>query len=394
MLNAIIKNNSKEIDVNDFWSLFAAIFMAVIGPAVFIAQPEWVKGLVSNVGFSDREAGFIAGAEMWGMWLTTVIMSFAQSRCNWRRIFAISLVLVAVANVLTLFASSFPAFMTIRFLAGVGSGSIISLSFAVVGLTSKPDRNFGYIMVWVLVYGAIANWIMPVLYGTFHLAGPITLFAILNAAGLPFVRFLPVSGEQAQVNEADTVDLSLRLKILALLSMLGYFVGLGAVWAYVSLIGVADGAGGQQVANGVAISQLFGIAGGLTAVFLGVKIGRTIPLAISILSGVTAASCFLLSPSLLIFSAAVCLFVYGWNVAQPYLLAAMSSFDSSGKTVVYSVALMMTGLAVGPWVGAAMVKDANYTMVSVVGIAMFSSSLILILPPVLTHRRLLTMRNH
>ncbi len=34
-------------------------------------------------------------------------------------------------------------------------GGLISLSFAAIGLTRKPDRNFGYLIMWVLTYGAL-----------------------------------------------------------------------------------------------------------------------------------------------------------------------------------------------------------------------------------------------
>ena len=42
-----------------------------------------------------------------------------------------------------------------------GSGGIISLTFTMMGLTERSDRNFGYIVVWVLTYGAFGLLLMP-----------------------------------------------------------------------------------------------------------------------------------------------------------------------------------------------------------------------------------------
>ena len=50
--------------------------------------------------------------------------------------------------------------MLLRFLCGAGAGSLISLSFTTVGLTEHPDRNFGLLIMWVLLYGAVVLYLM------------------------------------------------------------------------------------------------------------------------------------------------------------------------------------------------------------------------------------------
>lgn len=39
-------SRNRQVDVDSDVSLTAAMLMAVIGPAVFIVHPEWVKGLL------------------------------------------------------------------------------------------------------------------------------------------------------------------------------------------------------------------------------------------------------------------------------------------------------------------------------------------------------------
>ena len=63
-----------KLDVNSSSSLFATIYLSVIGAAVFIVQPGFVQGLVQFYGFSEREVGYVASAEIWGIALTTLFL--------------------------------------------------------------------------------------------------------------------------------------------------------------------------------------------------------------------------------------------------------------------------------------------------------------------------------
>ena len=385
-LKLLTGRGARQVDVNSIPSFSAAMVMAVIGPAVFLVQPEWVKGLVLYAGFSDAQAGLIASAEMWGMCVATVAMSVVAPRVDWRSALAVSLLAVIAGNLLTLAISGSQAFAALRFGVGLGTGVIVSLSFTVVGLTAKPDRGFGFIMVWTLVYAALATSLMPFLYASAGVAGAVLFFTVLTACGLPFVRLLPASGGD-QVRTAGAQRLGRGFIAVGLVALLAYFVGLGAVWAYISLIGIAGGLSEQQVANSVALAQFAGIAGALTAVALGSRYGRAAPLALGILAGVL--SIWLMSQwsSVAMFGVAVVLFVYAWNVAHPYLLGAMASFDAAGRVVVYAVALQMLGLATGPMLGGAIISSGDYDAILWLGMALYATAVALILPPVLARGR-------
>ena len=49
-------------------------------------QPGFVQGMVQYLGFDDRAAGHVASAEMFGIAATTVAMTFAAHRVNWRSV--------------------------------------------------------------------------------------------------------------------------------------------------------------------------------------------------------------------------------------------------------------------------------------------------------------------
>jgi hypothetical protein len=67
----------------------------------------------------------------------------------------------------------------------------------------------------------------------------------------------------------------------------------------------------------------------------------------------------------------------------------MASFDRSGSVVIYAVAMQMTGLAVGPAIGAYIVaENANYTALMFAASVVFLVSLGLLFFPTRAQRRL------
>ncbi len=314
-------------------------------------------------------------------------MTFCAHHFNWRRVITISLLVVAASNLACLWAHGKTLFVVLRFLAGAGCGSLISLSFTTVGLTSNPDRNFGYLIMWVLIYGAVGLYAMPAAFAVSGMSGPLLFFALFPLVAVPLVRYFPISGETAATVEADAVNLPAGLKALALTAMFAYFVAQGVAWAYLFLIGTAGGLTDQKVATALTLSQFAGVGGALLPALLGSRFGRWRPLSIGIIGGALALAFLVGHFQYLAFAVWVCLYNFFWNMTHPFLLGSMASFDRRGRVVVYAVALQMLGLAVGPALAASVITPTRYDRVNWLAILFFIISWLCILPPVLTQLR-------
>ncbi len=279
------------------------------------------------------------------------------------------------------------SFAALRFAAGIGAGGLISLSFAAIGLTRQPDRNFGYLIMWVLTYGAFALLAMPTAFELAGLTGVLWFFALFPLITLPWLKYFPASGENAAQVEKDAVDLPGSAKGLALAAMFAYFLAQGVVWAYLFLIGIAGGLTEQQVANGLTVSQFAGIAGALGAALSAGRYGRALPLLVGIVGGAATLYFLVGQFSAMLYLVAVSVYNLAWNFTHPYLLGAMASFDRRGRVVVYAVAMQMLGLAIGPSLAASVIKEGVYMNVNWLGGVLFILSAALILPPVLTQTR-------
>lgn len=383
-----ILNHDDHIDINSNRSLWSVFLVGVIAPEVFIVQPGFVQGLVEYVGFDDQGAGYTASAEMFGLAATTILMTFIAHRVNWRSVMLGSLIVMFLANAMCTLTTDLNTFVVLRFIAGLGAGSLVSLSFAIVGLTSNPDRNFGLLIMWVLTYGALVLWAMPTVYAVAGMSGVLWFFALFPLCAVPVIKFLPKTGESHAQVEEDAVNMTTGMKGFALFAMLAYFLAQGVVWAYLFLIGMAGGLGEQAVANGLTLSQFAGIAGAMLAAIMSHRFGRTMPLTVGILGGALCLYFLVGSFEFLVFATAVCVYNFAWNLTHPFLLAAMASFDRRGRVVVYAVAMQMVGLAIGPGLAASVISEGDYINVNWLGAGLFVLSLVLILPPVIAQAKI------
>jgi predicted MFS family arabinose efflux permease len=387
MIRKILSHDG-AIDINSRQTLWSVFLVGVIAPEVFIVQPGFVQGLVVHVGFDDQGAGYTASAEMFGLAATTILMTFIAHRVNWRTVMLGSLIVMFLANAMCTLTTDLNTFVALRFIAGLGAGSLVSLSFAIVGLTSNPDRNFGLLIMWVLTYGALVLWAMPSVYASAGMGGALWFFALFPLVAVPFIKHLPKSGESVAQVEEDAVNLTAGMKALALVAMLAYFMAQGVVWAYLFLIGLSGGLTEQAVANGLTLSQFAGIAGAMLAAVMAHRFGRSLPLTVGILGGALCLYFLVGSFEFLAFAVAVCVYNFAWNLTHPFLLAAMASFDRRGRVVVYAVAMQMVGLAIGPGLAASVIAEGYYINVNWLGAGLFVASLVLILPPVIAQAKL------
>ena len=371
-------------DINSRRSIIAIVYLAVVGPCVFILQPGFVQGLVAYMGFSEQQAGLIASYEMFGIAATTVLLSVVSSRVPWRTFLYVCLTICVLGNIASLGRGDFTTLAIVRFLTGLGSGGLVSLTFTMMGLTDRADRNFGYIIVWVLTYGAFGLLLMPNLFALSGMNGLLLFFALFCASGLYFVRDLPNSGAAAAAEA--TAGYPALLKIVSLAALLVYNTAIGIVWAYLFLVGLEAGMAEQAVANALTNSQFLGIAGAFTAVLLELRIGRITPLAFGVLGG--AASIYLLLGDIggSLFWTAVCGFNFLWNLSMPYLLATMADFDARGRMVVHGVSMQFIGFAIGPFIGAQLVVAGGYGLVNGSAVVLFVLAMLLLIPGLLAQR--------
>ena len=369
-----------RLDLDSRAARFSMFYLAVVGVCVFIIQPAIVQGFVDVLGLSPEQAGYVASAEMWGLAITTVVLAFVAHRIDWRKATIVFLAISMLGNAASIGQTDAWTLSAVRALTGLGLGGMISLPFAMVGMTSNPDRNFGLLVVWVLVYGAIGVLIAPAALAATGLDGIWIFLAVFCAMGLACVRYLPRGEASVDHTEAGK-PLGPLMTASALGGVLVFNIAIGMVWAYVFLVGTEGGIGEQAVANVLTISQFLGVAAALIAAGLAARAGRITPLAVGILGTGAGAALLLGDISYFLYSVAVYLFNFMWNLAQPYLLATLSGFENPARMLVRAASLQMIGFAIGPFVAANLIAESAtpYATVYLVAAVGFALSWLMIL---------------
>ncbi len=346
-------------DVNHQATRYAAKWFGTVGVLAFIIQPGIVQGFVDLLGLSDRQAGLVASAEMTGVAITAILAAAVGHRTSWRKALYRCLVVAAIGNAASAIVETPTLIAFTRFIAGLGHGGIISLSFGAIGLTREPDRNFALYLTWLLSYGAAGLLALPTVFDVVGLSGLFWFFTGVCLLSLRVVKYMPESADSRPHPEPWAIELPIAMKATALLGVLAYNIGIGIAWAYLFLIGIAGGLAEQPIANALMLSQIAGIGGALVAVFLAHRLGRVLPISFGILAGAGSLLLLLGDFDLPAYAVAVIIFNGLWNMTLPFILAAAASFDRRGLMTLYAVAMQMIGLGVAPGIAALTLNENN-----------------------------------
>lgn len=383
---------SFEIDVNSKASVLSAVSLGTLGVLSFIVQPALVQGFVTHLGLTEPQAVNLAGLEMLGVAIATILLTLPINPLNWRQSLAAGLALAIIGNLASAALVGSEQLWIARLIAGLGHGAIISLSFTFVGLTARVDRNVAWYLVALLTYGAAGLWLMPGILDSIGMAGLFLAFAVLLTAGFATLRHIPASSA-ARVEPSPTArQLGLGLLAVGLAGVLAYNMAQGIAWAILFLVGVDAGISEGGVAQALFVSQLFAIVGALCSVYLAGRFGRRAPIAVGILAGAVCISLLLDRPSFAVFLVAVCGFNLLWNFVLPFILGAIGDFDEKGRMMGLAIAMQMIGLGGGPLLAAHLIGGGSYRPAELACIGFFLISYLLLTIPMLRHRALLAER--
>lgn len=212
-------------------------------------------------------------------------------------------------------------------------------------------------------------------------------FGLFSLSTVLFVRHLPDHGGSHTQGDGNAVEISATFKALAVFAMFVYFLAQGVVWACLFLIGINSSVDEQGVTYDLTVSQFTGVAGAFLAAIVATRYGRVTPLSAGIAASIVSFAFMFGSMTIIRYAAAVCLFNFAWNMTHPYLLAAMASFDLTGKVVVYAVAAQIICLAIGPALAASVLGDDDYAIIIQLGMPLFAIALIIILVPVIRSKK-------
>lgn len=352
-------------------AVVAPIALATIGLAGLGLQPVLVSVLIQQGGFDASTAGYVASAEVFGIAIANVALTFTGARLSWRALCGTGLFLMLLGAALSLsVGSSAGPLMVARMVSGLGSGLLISRAYAAVGLTADPDRMLGYLLATSTAQVALASYFLPGLAAS----AVFIYFAGLALLGLPLLRWMPVRAEASiQARHSGSSRLE---RIAALAAAAFLFLGLGVLWAYLFQIGLSMGATTDQATIGLTLSQIAAFVGALAAAY-GVRWIPVIALHVgSLLVTVLSVALFQFLSGGIAYALLAAGFNGASNTAMVLALGAVALVDIDGRWIAAAVTSQTLGFAFGPTLAAMVVTNDNYQVAQELSIGFLIFSVI------------------
>lgn len=364
-----------------FRKLLPAIVVGVMGNTGIYLIPLLLGAMVSDRGYTEQQAGLIASADLGGYAVMTFITAMFLIRRDWRRLALVGVAIMFAANLASTAVASAGAFAAVRFLSGIGAGMLAAVATVSLGQTENPDRGYGLLFAASLLFGTAGLWGLPLLLGHTGLDG-----AYVFIAALAVLVGLLTFGLQQGVPPSDASDATGAprprpvLAVLILLAITLFWAHQNALYAYMERIGNASGLSAQFIGFTLGLANLTGFAGAALVAWAGSRFGRLIPLLLSTAIQLVCVWALSGTVSSVGYLVAIAVISLSWNVVNPMQIGVLAGVDRGGRLLALSSTVIGVGLAIGPALGAAVLRGADYSLVLWLVAGLAVASLLLALP--------------
>jgi len=341
----------------------AAIGLALVtvGGSMFNILPLLTAGAADKLGFSAPQAGLMSSVLTVASGLSALASGFWVRSLSWPRAAAVALAGMALSLLVALGVHGYWAFVSLQGAAAFFASAAFSLGMTIISDGHESTRSFGTAISVQAAYQIAALWAGPWLLKASGLDGVLALLAVPAGLCLVLTPFLPARGRAIAREHRSGV-----LRPATLLAFMGFaifFVGAGAYWTYIELMGQAQGLSTHVIADCVALSVAAGIPGGLLASAQGSRFGRLWPLVLAAALMLIAALLLGVAPRVLAFGAAGVLYYFGWCYSLAYQFTIVNTVDASGRAVALTGACAFFGSAGGAALAAPFVTPNDYQAV-------------------------------
>lgn len=356
-------------------------FLTTAGLFYVNIMPAMIEGLVDGLGFSNREAGFAASANVYGAALGAFVVVFLIPYINWR-VSSYSLLFVLILiDLVSMWVETANVLIAVRFLHGSVGGLLVGIGFSVIARTINPDRTFGYLLTVQFGLGGAGLVFIPGLvpeWGTTAVFGSLIAFSLATLVLLPFLDNYAVKLGERRAIPWHKMN---RFFVLALVATFLFQAANMAVYAYIFGLGREAGLETEYMSLAVGEAAWIAILGSVLVILISTKFGRVLPIALGVALTVFGTYAFLHSDVKYVYWLANVAVGITWAFVISYLLGLCSEFDESGQLAAVGGLASKLGLASGPMIAALFVDELGYeTMVWMAVVALCFSLVVSVLP--------------
>jgi MFS family permease len=345
---------------DDWQTITVSVFMALVGYSVMVGIPVISTAWVTQLGFSEVEVGRVAGADLGGLSVGSVLASLVMGRFNRRVLVIAGVTLALTANASCMFLVQYEQVLWLRVLAGIGSGIITAVAVASLGATNKPARSFN-ILLFAFAFSQFAEIrFLPAL----SMNGIYSVFLVTTGICVLLLKWIPAypighSKSTSPPPEALLTKSKIAFpdvpKYVPWLCLCGIFVtyiNIGAYWTYIELASLDSGVTAEWTGFVLAWASFLSIVGCAFATLLSNRFGLARPLfgaliTMALIVGMLAGGVNNINLMISAF-----MFNFLWIFIDVYQMSSVANVDRTGSFASLMPGAQGLGQIVGPNIAA------------------------------------------
>ncbi len=388
-----------EKNIFDDWrTVTVALYLALAGYAVLVGIPVISSAWVNQLGFTESQVGRVAGADLGGLSLGSVLTAWLITRFDRRLLIIASGAFAIAMNGLCIVFTDYEPVLMLRLAAGFGAGILTSVAIATLSATSKPARTFNLLLFAFAFSQALELYFLPRL----PMSGIYFVFMASFALGILFVRCIPpyairketddqsaAPDNVAEIN-GERIVIPAYVPWLVLGAIVAVYINIGAYWTYIELATVDTSATPDWVGTVLVWASFFSIAGCLTATVISNRFGLARPLLVTLVIHALIVWMLVLGIDNRTFTISVFMFNYLWIFIDVYQMSTIANVDPAGRYAALMPGAQGLGQILGPNIAATLLAyNLGYNAVFIMcGVASLVAMLIYLYMYLMLRRRI------
>jgi predicted MFS family arabinose efflux permease len=371
-MNKRTNNRDQETPVPGFFpkahpdGMLASVLLAFLATAGLFyvnIMPALVAGLVDGLGFTNKQAGLVASANVYGAAMGAFISVFLVKRLPWKLLSLVLLISLIGVDLISILPRTADVLIGLRFLDGLIGGMLVGAGLAVIARTSMPDRAFGMLLVVQYGLGGFGIMFLPGLvpiYGAKVLFLALASFSVVTLLMLGFLPAYPTKKQVIMEVSEKAAKVKLWPLVVTLTAIFLFQASNMAMSAFMIGLGRHFGLTLDFIGPTLGEASWVGASGAVLVIMLATRFGRFWPLMAAIALSVIGTWAFHRSDLQMVYLLANFGTAVTWAFVIPYLFGMCSEFDKAGQMAALGGFFSKMGLATGPALGAFLLTHQNY----------------------------------
>ena len=329
--------------------ILAAALLSMAAVAFANIEPMVLGAIADDLSLGADKLGMLAGIELLGIGLGAIAAPLWINKVDWRLAAIAALTICIIGSILSMFIHRYDILLPLRGLVGFfGEGSGYALAVVALGEAEDTDSAFGYSMVFTAVFTAAGFFVLPAMIGHWGVIAPWSLIIFTMLLVLPFLRWLPESSQKRRSQTIVGDSFPTYVVFLGLATLIIWYVGVGAFWAFIERYATSKGVAPQAIGNAGAIGSFTAILGGAAAAWMGNRYGRVWPCCVVFITHACIGLVLINWFDAKSLTLAMSIFMIMWGLGYSYLFGLIATADSHGRFLALAPGFQLIAMGVGP----------------------------------------------